>query len=258
MADEQTADFFAPSSDPPASSDEQMADFFAPPSDPPAEAPLEPPSDAPILMGPPTDAPPSDANDFMMDFAAPAPPSTDAPYEPPTGGDVYDYIGEVNEASAAGEAPIVLEPPQDAPIIFGGAEPNLVEDVFEEEEPPSEPEGPSPMAKWNAEWQVTLRERKDVENSEKAAVIEAARAEIESFNNERAVKLESRKNRNRETELAKLKEMEEDLEQDNSWERVVKLIDLTQDSVERSAEVKRMRDVIITLKNDKERANLLS
>lgn len=219
---------------------------------------MEPPSDAPILMGPPT----TDANDFMMDFAAPAPqPSTDdAPYEPPpAAGEGYDYIGEVNE-STFGEAPIVLEPPQgDAPILLGGEEPTLVEDVAEEEdEPPFEPTGPSPMAKWNTEWQVTLRERKDAENAEKATVIEASRADIARLDGERAAKLDSRKGRNRESESAKLREMEEDLEQDNSWERVVKLIDLTQDSVERSAEVKRMRDVIIGLKNDKERANLLS
>merc|ERR1719296_192079 len=121
--------------------------------------------------------------------------------------------------------------------------------------PVQEPEEPSPLAKWNEQWQVTLRERKDAQNAE---MVNDARAETDKYLEERSVKLASRQTTNRTTEEEKLKAMQEDLESDNSWQRVVKLVELTQDSVEKSAVIKRMRDLLILLKNDKERAELLS
>merc|ERR1712174_145532 len=130
----------------------------------------------------------------------------------------------------------------------------IIEDAPEEVAAPT---GPSPLAKWNDEWQVVLKERKDNENTRKAEQVNTARAEIDKFMEEHAVKLASRQSKNRVAEQEKLKSMEEDMEKDNSWERVVKLVELTQDSVEKSAEIKRMRDMLILLKNDKERATIL-
>merc|ERR1719296_266397 len=140
------------------------------------------------------------------------------------------------------------------PIILG-APPAVVEDDMPP--PVQEPEEPSPLAKWNEQWQVTLRERKDAENAQKADMVNDARAETDKFLEGRSVKLASRQTTNRTTEEEKLKAMQEDLESDNSWQRVVKHVELTQDSVEKSAEIKRMRDMLILLKNDKERAVLL-
>jgi len=116
----------------------------------------------------------------------------------------------------------------------------------------------SPMSEWNQAWQVVLRERKDNENALKAEHVESARKDLDTFNEQRYVKREAKMVQNRSEEQTKLEAMEADLENDNSWQRVVKLIDLQQDTIDDGWDVSRMRDVVIMLKNDKTRAAALA
>jgi Clathrin light chain len=60
--------------------------------------------------------------------------------------------------------------------------------------------------------------------------------------------------KNRQDEQEKLEAIEADLENDNSWQRVCKMVDLSHDAAEGSADVSRMRDVLIFLKNDTTKA----
>ena len=236
MADEQTGEFFQP-----------MPDDAAP--EVPAEAP---PADAPILMGAPDDGAP--------DFAA-APPE-DA-----------GFVGDVDATAA--DAVFVPEPPvEDAAPAFAaapedaGAEPIELPPADDEAAPaddgamilpvPEEPTGPTPMSIWNDEWQVTLKDRKDEENAKKAEMLEKAKADLETFQAAREAKREARMKTNRSDEQEKLEAMEADLENDNSWQKVVKLVELSHDSADDSADVKRMRDVMILLKNDEKAAAALS
>jgi hypothetical protein len=253
--------------------DEQTGDFFQPPAEAAPEVPAEaPPADAPILMGPP----PTEEQD-APDFAAPAPPE-DAGFI----GDV-DATGGAAPAEETGammmqDAVIVPEPPaEDAGAAMGmgfaaapedaGAEPiELGAPPAEDDgmaaalgEPePEEPTGPTPMSIWNDEWQVTLKDRKDAENSKKAEVLEQAKADLESFQAAREAKREARMATNRSDEQEKLEALEADLENDNSWQKVCKLVELSQDSVEGGADTKKMRDVMIFLKNEPSRATVLS
>ena len=110
------------------------------------------------------------------------------------------------------------------------------------------------MQKFNAEWQEILKERKDEENAKKAELVEAARVSMENFQKERENKRETRMAKNREDEQAKLEAIEADLENDNSWQRVCKMVELTHDGAEDGQDVKRMRDVMILLKNEPARA----
>mmetsp|Transcript_12279 Transcript_12279/g.16074 ORF Transcript_12279/g.16074 Transcript_12279/m.16074 type:complete len:203 (+) Transcript_12279:98-706(+) len=180
--------------------------------------------DEPIILG---DAP----NDFVGDFASPpgdfaAPPSEQSP-DP-------QYLGEVVSDDISG-----------APIILGG------------EEEPAEPPEPSPMQKWNEQWTETLKQRKDEENTIKAEYSEAARVEMEKFNAERELKRQGKMTKNREDEQAKLEAIEADLENDNSWQRVCKLVELNMDG-EKGGDVKRMIDTLIALKNDPSQAATLA
>jgi len=107
-------------------------------------------------------------------------------------------------------------------------------------------------------FQVTLRERKDAENAAKAEAVTKSQDELESFVTQREATREARMAKNRTEEQAKLEMLEADLEQDNCWVRIVKLVDLQQDSVDGDKDVGRMRDVFIHLKNDPERASSLA
>ncbi len=200
--------------------DEQSAAFFQPMDDYPNEEPI-------ILGAPPEDITPSG-----------------------------EYIGEID---AAPPAVLVPEPPAETlmePVILAPG----VEEV-EEEEPEMVAENSlelSPMAAWNNQWQVTLKERKDEENATKAAAVEKADAELANFQAAREAKRESRMARNRGDEQDKLEAIEADLENDNSWQRVVKMVELNQDASETAQDCGRMRDVLIFLKNDADRAAILA
>jgi len=175
----------------------------------------------------------------MDAFAAP-PASMDAFSAPPS-----DF--------PPGDFPPGDFPPGDYPP----AEPIQLDASLPDPEP-QQPEEPSPMAKWNQGWTVTLKDRKDSENALKAEHVEAARAELDTFHGERYAKRESKMSKNRMDEQSKLEAMELDLENDNSWQRVVKLVELQQDSIDTGNDIGRMRDVLIMLKNDAQRAAILA
>jgi hypothetical protein len=191
--------------------------FFAAP---PAEAPLADMGDAD-----------TDQGFAMVGDAAPeeAPVEMDAFAAPPSDMDAF-------AAPPAEETPIILGAPADVPVT------------------PIEPSDPSAMQKWNAEWQETLAERKTEEDAKKAEMVEQARLTMEKFQKDREAKREAKMAKNREDEQAKLEAIEADLENDNSWQKVSKMVELTHDGAEDSEDVKRMRDVLILLKNEPSRA----
>lgn len=212
---------------------------------PPAEdAPAPVADDTPIFLGEAGDDQPAfAAAPEEVDFAAP--PVDDAP--PPQD----DYLGQVDETPA---------PAEDEPIVLGAPPPEStnVDDMAAAiiAPPPDaeEPTGPSPMQIWNEQWQETLLARKDEENALKGQVVETARTEMETFQAQREQKREQRMAKNREDEQEKLEAIEADLENDNSWQRVCKMVDLSHDATEDSVDVTRMRDTLIFLKNDPTKA----
>lgn len=116
----------------------------------------------------------------------------------------------------------------------------------------------TPMAKWNEEWQATLQSRKDEDASTKAAHIAKAEADIAAFQAEREKRREARMATNRSDEQDKLEAIEADLENDNSWQKVVKMIELNQDSSEGAVDTSRMKDLLVLLKNDPALAGALT
>jgi len=157
--------------------------------------------------------------------------------------------------------PDELPPPTDADP-FGAAvlvSNDATEAVVVEETPVMEEEKEiSPMSKWNQEWQVILKQRKEDENEAKAKMAENAAKEMEEFQAQRQIKKDTKMAKNRADEQQKLEAMEADLENDNSWQRVNKMVDFQQDSMEEGNDVTRMRDVMLSLKNDTGKAAVLA
>ena len=212
--------------------DEQSSEFF------------QPMDDAPIVLGAPEDA----GGEYIGEIDA-APPAVLIPEEEPM----------MMAAAAAPSEPLIIAPG--------------VEEVEEEEEvmipmpPPAsydaapvslEEREASPMAQWNEAWQTTLAERKEIENSTKATVIAQSEEDKATFQAQKEAKREATMAKNRSEEMDKLEAMETDLEQDNSWQRVNKLVELTQDNADGVVDTTRMRDVLIFLKNDVDRAAILA
>lgn len=235
MADEQTGDFFTMA---PADDSSGFDAFAAPPATSGEDSQI-----GDVYYG--TQA----ADDQTSDFFNPPPEDSAPPADAPIIlGDPTPY-----EAPAADEN------------VMGFAAPGMIEDASDDEEeaalaaPTSLiPAEPTAMAKWNDEWQATLLARKDEENSIKASHVEKAREEIAAFQAEREKRRESRMAKNRSDEQDKLEAIEADLENDNSWQRVVKMIELNQDSGEGAVDTGRMKDVLVRLKNEPARADALS
>ena len=160
-----------------------------------------------------------------------------------------DAFAAVTSDGAVEDTPIILGPPP--------------EDVLPEETP-MEPEAALPMAlmepshmqKWNDEWQITLNERKATEDAMQVEMETAAKAYLVKFQADKEAKREAKMAKNREDEQAKLEAIEADLENDNSWQRACKMVELSHDGAAHQAEdVKKMRDILILLKNDVARAS---
>jgi hypothetical protein len=197
------------------------------------------------------------------------PPAEDNPYqsfgEEAPDDNPYQSFGDAAPMGddfgfASGDAPIILGPPADEDMGVFGEQPDAgVEDGEDEDEPmvPVSNE-PTPMQKWNEEFQELLHQRREAENAKRGDQVEAARHAMEEFHAARDARREARLSKNRQEEQAKLEAIEADLENDNSWQRVCKMVELTHDSTKEAADIKRMRDVLILLKNDTARAQLLS
>jgi len=171
----------------------------------------------------------------------------------PEGGDDPILLGgppPLMDPTAGGDP---ASDPAEVPLEGGGA---VVDEG--EEAAAIVPSGPSPMQKWNEEWQQVLMERKDAENAKKAEFIAAAEEAMKTFQEQRESKREAKIAKNRQDEQAKLEAIEADLENDNSWQRVCKMVELSHDSASEAADVKRMRDTMILLKNEAARATVLS
>jgi hypothetical protein len=214
-------------------------------------------------------APPAEENPAAGEDAGFAFVGEDGEAAPPTA-----FVGDVQEGfdddmGFAGATPVgddafaappiedefAVDPAEDAPIVLGPPEvaPSDMPEAIAQAEDDAGlaiTTTPSAMAKWNEEWQVTLSARKDEENAKKAELVEAARVALEEFQKERELKREAKMAKNREDEQAKLEAIEADLENDNSWQRVCKMVDLTHDGAEAGEDTKRMRDVFILLKNE--------
>lgn len=200
-------------------------------------------------------------------FAMPA--AEEAPLAEAPEGD-FTMVGEAPPAEeesadmgfAGGAAPEEMDafaaPPVEeeaTPIILAPA-PEEEEEIPVETEPmvPAAPMDPSAMQKWNEEWQVTLNQRKEEEETVKLELEAAAKAFLEEFQADKEAKRESKMAKNREDEQAKLEAIEADLENDNSWQRVCKMVELSHDGGA-GEDVKKMRDALILLKNDAARAS---
>lgn len=194
-------------------------------------------------------------------------------------GDAFGGAG-ADDGVVVVDAPLGYEAPADdgddgmgfaAAVIVP---PGVVEDVDDdEEEVPTGTTGtggsivPSeqlilaestPMAKWNEEWLITLQSRKDEDATIKAEHIAKAESDIAAFQAEREKRREARMAKNRSDEQDKLEAIEADLENDNSWQKVVKMIELNQDSSEGAVDTSRMKDILVLLKNDPAMAEALT
>lgn len=189
----------------------------------------------------------------MVGEPAPAPEA-----EVPVVGDVSEVPpADMGFAAAPVDDAFAAPPAEETPIILAAPPAEEAEIAVESEPvdmPPAAPMEPSIMQKWNEDWQVTLSARKDEENAMKAEMVEAARVYLEKFQADKEAKRESKMAKNREDEQAKLEAIEADLENDNSWQKVCKMVELSQDSATQGEDVKRMRDVLILLKNEPARA----
>jgi len=226
MADEQTSDFF----NPPA--DDGAAAFAAPPTPGAEDSQI-----GDVYFG---TAPDAQTGDF---FNPPAEPTGDAPI---ILGDPVPYEAPVSDADPFAAPGVVEAVSDDEEDAMAAAGTDLV------------PAEPTAMAKWNDEWSQTLLARKDEENAIKASAVEKAREDIAAFQAEREKRREARMAKNRSDEQDKLEAIEADLENDNSWQRVVKMIELNQDSSEGAVDTGRMKDVLVLLKNEPARADALS
>eukprot|EP00603_Paraphysomonas_imperforata_P007828 CAMPEP_0114433732 /NCGR_PEP_ID=MMETSP0103-20121206/11856_1 /TAXON_ID=37642 ORGANISM="Paraphysomonas imperforata, Strain PA2" /NCGR_SAMPLE_ID=MMETSP0103 /ASSEMBLY_ACC=CAM_ASM_000201 /LENGTH=164 /DNA_ID=CAMNT_0001603515 /DNA_START=24 /DNA_END=518 /DNA_ORIENTATION=+ len=106
------------------------------------------------------------------------------------------------------------------------------------------------LAKFNLEWNIQLAAKKEAEDALNAKSEEEAKVDIENFNAQREIRLNAKKEVNRSEEQVYLEQQESELE-GNTWDRVTKLVDSSVEEGESDkSDVSRMRKLFIQLKNE--------
>lgn len=105
--------------------------------------------------------------------------------------------------------------------------------------------------KFTREWNMKFRERCEAKDKEamekKQEILKAAREELMAWNDERQKKLAAKAEMNRQEEEKLIEGNKEDMNCENPWERVAKLVEM---NAEREHDLSRMKQVMIRMKND--------
>ena len=105
--------------------------------------------------------------------------------------------------------------------------------------------------KFTREWNMKFRERCEAKDKEamekKKEILKAARDELLAWNEERQKKLAAKAEMNRQEEEKLVEGNKEDMNCENPWERVAKLVEL---NAKREHDLERMKQVMIRMKND--------
>ena len=102
-----------------------------------------------------------------------------------------------------------------------------------------------------AEWNKILEAKRAAELDEESKVKNTAASDLHNWNSQRDVRLASKKDSNRTAEQVFLETIESDIDGVNTWDRVTKLIEASQDAVatDERVDISRMRKLFIQLKN---------
>ena len=128
------------------------------------------------------------------------------------------------------------------------------------EESPVVPAAPLPepepetnaLTKFTKEWEAKLQEKIGSEQEEEKKARESAKNELEDWSKQREIRLTKKKEMNRSTESVFVEQIESALVSKNTWERVTKLVDITQSDAKDGlkSDVGRMRSLFVQLKNE--------
>eukprot|EP00617_Octactis_speculum_P024708 CAMPEP_0185765330 /NCGR_PEP_ID=MMETSP1174-20130828/28806_1 /TAXON_ID=35687 /ORGANISM="Dictyocha speculum, Strain CCMP1381" /LENGTH=128 /DNA_ID=CAMNT_0028448393 /DNA_START=71 /DNA_END=457 /DNA_ORIENTATION=- len=118
------------------------------------------------------------------------------------------------------------------------------------EVPPAETFDNSKLEEFNAKWDLDLQEKDDKEKLEKETMEAKARQEHADWNAERELKRDGRSTANREEEQVLCEQIEGEIESENPWERVFKLVDLQKEHTDGRSDVNRMKGIFRKMKNE--------
>jgi len=112
------------------------------------------------------------------------------------------------------------------------------------------PEEKNALLEFEVEWNKRLDAKIEEEKVAAAKVEEAAKKELDDWKKQREIRLEKKKETNRSTEKVFVEQIESALVSKNTWERVTKLVDISQDAADsEKSDVGKMRSLFVQLKN---------
>lgn len=123
--------------------------------------------------------------------------------------------------------------------------------VAQAEMPPSDADDidGAPLREFNAKFREEMDEKDRIAREERAVIRAEAKKEIETFVEQLEIKKAAKKKSNREAEVEFLKTIEEAKKCDNSWERVLSLVDVSTNPEINERDISRLRQVLIQLKS---------
>ena len=107
----------------------------------------------------------------------------------------------------------------------------------------------APLREFNMKFREEMEEKDRKSREAQSELRAAAKADLDSFYEQRVIKKDSKAKSNRESEAEFLKTIEEAKNVDNTWERVVSLVDVSTNPEINEKDVSRLRQILIQLKS---------
>jgi hypothetical protein len=186
------------------------------------------------------EASPTDFPEPEMDFQ----PETD--FQPDDEGESFDPDVRYEEIHESVSEPVVES---QLNASYSGEKAHSNDDIFMMPEPEEEEDA---LTVFNKQWMAKLEEKRALEYEfEKTARSEAVK-EYETWNTQRDIRMQAKKESNRGEEEVVLEAIESEVEMLSTWDRVGKHIDAAIDAKELSkgSDTSRMHKLFIQLKNE--------
>lgn len=100
------------------------------------------------------------------------------------------------------------------------------------------------------QFNATLEERRNKEIEMEKQFKSSASDDMANWNQQREIRLNAKKDKNRTEEQVLLESFESDADGGNTWERITKMIDMSADADNKKSDVGRMKKIFIQLKNE--------
>lgn len=158
----------------------------------------------------------------------------------------YEAFGDNQDSDNAFAEPV----PSGGEDVFAAANDTIIDESQDDPFPDADEEDDGALREFNRKWEAECAEKDAMYAVRREELRQVAAQKLEEHKQQLAIKLQAKHSANMEAEEAFTNQIKAALDVDNSWERVLSLVDLNANDPANTKDVSRLRQMLIQLKND--------